>query len=142
MNLKELIATTKGDRSFEDLSRASGGTPQAARWWSMATEPLKVAPTPATIQAVARALGVTERQVWLAVGDSLGLEVGDRDSRLVQLLPPGTEELTDDATASVLALIRVLLQQTRAANQAAAAADSSPEPEPAAATPIRRGRKG
>lgn len=138
MNLRQLIATTKGDRSYEDLAKASGGTPQAARWWAMATDDLKVAPTPSTIRAVARALGVTERQVWLAVGESLGLQVGERDSRLVQLLPPGTEELTDDATASVLAMIRVLLQQTRAAARATAPAEPDPEP----ATPIRRGRKG
>jgi hypothetical protein len=139
VDLKELIAATKGNRSYEDLARAAGNTPQAARWWAMATEDLKVAPTPPTIKSVARALGVTEQTVWMSVGESLGLAVSDRASKLLQLIPPGTDRLSDDAVASVLSLLRVLLTQ-------APTPEPEPAPEPAAEpaaepTPITRRKR-
>ncbi|MGN8245271.1 hypothetical protein ACTHAM_002390 [Cellulomonas soli] len=109
MNLAELIRTTKGDRSYDDLARDAGGAPGRQRWQQLAsTMPLKNFPDPDSIRAIARALGVSQRAVVDAAGESLGLDIARGRSRFEELLPDGVDLLDDDAQAAVLAVLRAL----------------------------------
>lgn len=110
MNLAELIRTTKGDRSYDDLARAAGGTPGRQRWAQLATKgrPLKNFPDPTTIETLATVLGVSQRKVILAAAESLGLDVSSPGDRLVDLLPPGLDELDEDERGALLTVARVL----------------------------------
>ena len=109
MNLAELIRTTKGDRSYDDLARAAGGAPGRQRWQQLASNvALKNFPDPESIRAIARALGVTQRAVVDAAAESLGLEVRRSRSRFEELLPDGVDDLDDDALAGILAVLRAL----------------------------------
>lgn len=74
-DLKALIAERKGDRSYDQLERDSGGTPTAGRWQQMATRPPKNIPETATLIGMARALGVTVTEVVMAAARSCGMDV-------------------------------------------------------------------
>lgn len=112
MNLADLIRTAKGDRSYDQLARDSGGKPSAARLQQIATIPLKNFPDPPTIRSLARGLRVTESAVVLAAAESLGLDVRVSGSRLTALLPAGVEDLTDDQVTAVLGVIQTMLRAT------------------------------
>lgn len=96
MNLSELIRTHKGRRSYADIEKDCGGYPSAKRIQQLATQPLKNFPDPPTIQALARGLRVPEVTLVLAVAETLGLDVHRGQARLLDLLPPDIETLTDD----------------------------------------------
>lgn len=109
MDLGELISLHKGDRSYATLERDCGGAPRAARLQQLATAPLKNFPDPPTIQALARGLRVSERAVVLAAASSLGLSVGDVNV-LVDRLPDGARDLSEDQIATVVDMVRRLVE--------------------------------
>jgi transcriptional regulator with XRE-family HTH domain len=110
MDIRELIALTKGGRSYADLAKASAMSPSRQRWQQLESgrPALKAFPDPDTIVRMAAALKVSQTTVVLALAESLGLHV-KHDSRLVELLPPGHDRLGDTAIATVLAVVRELL---------------------------------
>lgn len=138
MNLQELVAACKGDRSYDDLETAGGGSPTSKRWQQIATKVDKNFPDPPTIRAMARALSVTETTVVLAAARSLGLTVPLADaSRLAELLPPSAARLTAMQVAAVRQVVRAMVEPLDIAAEDADA-DAALEGERPARTPLRR----
>lgn len=78
VNLSQLIATYRGDRSNLQLAADSGNRPSPQRWGDLANgKPLKNFPDPPTIRAISSVLGVNERMVVLACAESLGLDMSE-----------------------------------------------------------------
>ena len=103
-DLRDLIAGTKGERSYETLSRDCGGTPTAKRLHQLATAEPKNFPDPPTIQGLARGLGVTVTEVVLASARSLGLAVRSLGD-VATIDPTG---LTDEQTDAVRHVVRAM----------------------------------
>lgn len=101
-DLRELIAGTKGERSYEALSRDCGGAPTSKRLHQLATTTLKNFPDPLTIQGLARGLGVSVTEVVLASARSLGLPVRDLGD-VASIDPTG---LTDEQADAVRHVVR------------------------------------
>ena len=137
MNLQELIAACKDGRSYDDLEKASGGSPTSARWQQIATKVDPKFPDPKTIRAMARALSVTETTVVLAAARSLGLTIPLADaSRLAELLPPSAARLTKMQIAAVRQVVRAMVEPIDVAVEDADA-DAVLDAEQAAPTPLR-----
>lgn len=113
MTLGELIAATKGSRSYHDLERDCAGTLKAARWQQIATRPLRAFPDPDSLAAIARSLRVPHRTVILAAATSLGLHTNQDGPLLADLLPPGADRLDDTGIAAVLAVVNALITTDR-----------------------------
>lgn len=107
MKLAELIATRRQGRSYAQLEQDAGGTPGAARWAQLATGNLRTFPSPDSMRCIAKALEVPEETVLLSVARSLGIDTRRR-SRLAELLPEQSAELTDQAVAAVVHVVRAL----------------------------------
>lgn len=104
MNLSDLIATHRGDRSYAALARDCGGAPASERLRQLVTAPIRNFPDPPTIKGLATGLRLPESEVVLAAAESLGLEVRRSRSRLEELLPD-TSGLTEDQAAAAAHLI-------------------------------------
>jgi hypothetical protein len=122
VNLQRLIEATKGDRSYETLSKATlDADPdrpgeravKTARFGQLGTLALEQPPNVGTIRGLAVALGVTERAVWDAVAESLGINVGR--SSLAEMLPPGADGLSPASTSLVRQLVARLVHLERSA---------------------------
>ena len=141
VNLQELIAECKGDRSYADLERDGGGAPSSKRWWQIATKADPNFPDPATIRAIARALSVTETTVVLAAARSAGLTIPLADaSRLAELLPPAASRLSRMQVAAVRQVVKAMVEPTDIAAadaDADAALDNEQKGTAAPVTPIR-----
>lgn len=96
VNLQELIAMARGDRSYGQLAAADPDSPKRQRWQQLAAGTLAGFPDPGTIRAVARVLRLSERRVVLACAESVGLDVDQPGQRLIGLLPPDVDRLTDE----------------------------------------------
>lgn len=132
MDLQALIASTKGDRSYGDLERASGGKLSGKRWQQIATTKILTFPDPLTMPAIAQALDVDVRTVVDAYCESLGLPSVE-ESPLIRMMPPGTADLTQESVRD----LRRIISKFVAADQAAAAKAASEQEAP---VPIRRAR--
>ena len=73
--LGELIRRRKGRRTYRDLSEQSDWSPGFTRWQQYAANDLKTSPGAENIRKIAAVLGVSEQEVWMAVGRSLGLDL-------------------------------------------------------------------
>lgn len=109
MNLNELIAATKGDRSYADLAALAKQDPGSKRWQQLATQRIKNFPDPPTILGMSRALGVSPLTVIHAAAESLGFEVRRDQSRLATLLPPAADALGDTQIAAVRQMVLALI---------------------------------
>lgn len=69
-------------------------------------------PQPDTLRLIARVLELDETTVLLAAGESLGLDVRRRGPMLAQLLPPGTDQLSDRFQDALLAVIRAAVAES------------------------------
>ncbi|TRW45599.1 hypothetical protein [Georgenia yuyongxinii] len=109
MNLAELMARTKGDRTYEQLSRDCGGTPSAQRLQQIATTTPQKFPDVETLNALARGLHVQVKTVVLAAAVSLGLDVGvNGGPGWLELLPPAAANLTDVQVDAVRTVIQAM----------------------------------
>lgn len=129
MDLAELILANKAGRSYATLARDCGDAIGAKRLQHIATltRPLANFPDPPSIRGLARGLRVTERTVILAAAESLGLDVGQALPPLVEQLPVGTEQLTDQEVSTVVTMVRTLLAGKRVADDGAAGEQSPGE---------------
>lgn len=109
MDLQTLIIERKGRRSYEDLAKAAGGKPTAARLQQIATSPMRSFPDPGTLRALHRALRVPLRAVVEAAATSCGLDLGDSRSRLETWLPGDLDRLTPVQVDAVLAVVTAML---------------------------------
>lgn len=112
MNLSELINTHRGGRSYADLARDCGGKPSDKRLQQLVHTPIKNFPDPDTITALAKGLRVSPTAVVLASAESLGLDVGSSMPRLVELLPAGARDLSEEQAAAVAHLVRTIVRPT------------------------------
>ena len=119
MDLPSLIrATERG--SLSTLSRLADGEISKQQWGEYANGKFSNFPRPASIAAMARALGVTERTVLLAIAETLGLAVTDDQPLLVSMLPTEVRHLSDDAITSILQFVRLLVESADAPAKAPA----------------------
>lgn len=144
-NLQELISLRKGDRSYEQLSKACGGNPGGPRIHQLATTRIKGFPDPPTIRGLAKGLGVTEMTVVLACAESVGLDIhmpgGDG---WAALLPAGTTKIPGYFRDALLTVVHSAIQviedaESRVAGQSAAHATSTGE---ASVTPLPAAEEG
>lgn len=109
LNLRDLILTMKGDRTYAGLEAASNGVVKAQRWNQIANGlKLNEFPEPRTLIAIADALQVDEEVVLIAFARALGMHVGRNRSVFADLLPPTVDKLTDKQQSAVLAVIRAM----------------------------------
>lgn len=113
-DLATLIATHKGERSYDALSTLGGGKPTPERWHQLATKPVSRFPSPDTIQAIAKALGISQLEVVAAVGRSVGLDINTgHDSSTLTIAQAG--DLPASARAALRSVAGELLHLHRAA---------------------------
>lgn len=111
-DLRALIGLRKGDRSYEQLSKACDGLPTAKRLHQLATAPIKNFPDPDTIRGLSKGLGVTESTVVLASAASLGLDV-HTPTMWAALLPAGTELIPDHMRDGILSVVHSAVRMAR-----------------------------
>lgn len=96
--------------SYADLAKQSGDRLTRSRWQQLGTGTrMKSWPEPATVRIVVETLGFDYATVVLAAAKSLELPVDRRGTLLSQLLPAGTDLLSDEVVDGVLALLRSLV---------------------------------
>lgn len=106
MNLRDLVRTQKGGRTFTQLSADCGGYPSDKRLQQLATSVQKNFVDPKTIKALARGLRVTEVAVVLAAAEDLGLDVERATPKVLDYMPPGVNELGEDQLFAIGNMIR------------------------------------
>lgn len=105
MDLAELIRQTRGSRSVRALAEEAG-EPSHQRWQQMASgKPMTEFLKPSTINAMSRVLHVRPQVVITACAESLGYS-WEAEPRLMALLPPGIDELTDEEIDAVRTMLR------------------------------------
>jgi hypothetical protein len=113
--LHELIRARMEDRgwSYGQLEHRSKGALSKGRWQQLGTQVrMKNFPEPDTLRVLARVLEVDETTILLSVGESLGLDVTRRGPMLAQLLPAGTDQLSERFRDAILALIRAAVAES------------------------------
>jgi hypothetical protein len=124
LTFEQLVAERRNNRTLKELQADSG---DVVRWnsWQQWTNPAPGRrrtqfPEVGTIKAMAVALGVTEGEVLMALGRTLGLSI-DAEQDLVL---PGAGALPPLAKSTLASLATVM------GVQAAAEAKPDPAPEP------------
>lgn len=138
-DLATLIATHKGQRSYDRLSLDCGGTPTSARLHQLSSKAPKNFPDPLTIKGLAKGLGTTVTEVVAASASSLGLDVHfGTDPSALTIGDVGA--LPDGARDAIAAVAREMLKLHRAADQGEAGEereDSSAPMNPAGESPAQ-----
>lgn len=92
--------------TLQSLQAASGDVVKYQRWGQLAKgKRLLNFPEPATISAIAKALGITETAAVIATAKSLGMDVSRRGSYFGQRLPASADQLPEPVQNSLIALI-------------------------------------
>lgn len=133
MNLSELIDTHRGGRSYVELARDCGGAPTDKRLQQLVRKPIRNFPDPPTVMGLARGLRVSQSAVVLAAAESLGLNVGSSMPRLVELLPAGTQDLTEQQAAAIAHLVRTIVDRDEGAGDDGSDVPMGGGPEPTVA---------
>jgi hypothetical protein len=101
--------------SYAQLSHRSGGKLTKSRWQQLGTQTrMKEFPELATVKILADVLEVDETSIVLSVAASLGIDVRLRGPMLAQLLPAGTDLLSDRVRDAILSLIRAAVAEAAA----------------------------
>lgn len=111
--LQQLIRARMDERgwSLADLERQSGGRLTKSRWQQLASGArFRSWPEPATIHVLVDVLGFDFTTVVLASAMSLDLPVNGRGPLLAQLLPAGTDLLSERMRSAILAMIRAAVE--------------------------------
>lgn len=104
VNLEELIRQTRGGRSLRALAEAAP-EPSHQRWQQMAAgKPMSEFLKPSTIDSMAEVLGVRPEVVIRACAETLGYS-WETEPRLIALLPPGLDDLTDEEVDAVRTML-------------------------------------
>lgn len=104
MNLAQLIATTRGNRTQEQLAADAGMSIQNMQMY-VSGAARKNFPDGGTIRNLARMCGVNPWTVVKAAAETIGIDTGIDGAKLAALLPPETATLDDDAIAAIRTLI-------------------------------------
>lgn len=109
LTLPDLIRSLKGDRTYKELEAESGGVIKAQRWNQFANgERLNEFPEPRTLEAIADTLPCQLDVVLFACSRSVGLDVHNRQSRFVDMLPPSVDALSERSKSALLNMARTL----------------------------------
>lgn len=115
--LQELITARMRERgwSYADLARRSGDALTKGRWQQLGSgSRMSHFPEPDTVMLLVSALEFDVNTVVLACAASLRLPVSLRGPDLAQLLPAGTDRLTERMRDAILAIIRAAVAETLA----------------------------
>lgn len=115
LNLRDLIRARIDERgwSFSDLERLSEGHLSRGRWHQLASGTrMTQFPEAETLILVADVLQIDVTTVVLAAAASLGVPVRPRGSDLAQLLPAGTDRLSEGTRDAILTIIRATVADT------------------------------
>lgn len=115
LTLQQLIRARMDERgwSYGDLERRSDHRLTKGRWQQLGSGVRqRVFPEPPTIDVMAKVLEVDVTTVVLAAAQSLGLDARRRGPDLAQLLPTGTDRLSDRMREAILTLIRAAVADT------------------------------
>jgi len=131
VDLSELIAATRGERTQGDLAKDAGMSLQNMQQYVAGGYPKTNFPDAKTLAGLARACRVDVWTVIKATAETLGIRTGADESKLVALLPPESAYLTDEAIAAIRTLIitsgRPVMEAAQEAD-AARAAKKTPGP--------------
>lgn len=119
--LQELIQARMHERgwSYADLARRSGDALTKGRWQQLGSgSRMSRFPEPDTVMLMVSALEFDVNTVVLACAKSLHLPVSLRGPDLAQLLPAGTDRLTERMRDAILAIIRAAVAETLAQTSA------------------------
>lgn len=140
-NLQDLIEWRRNRRTYEQLAEAAGGLPGRSAWLHMARGEVQN-PRPDGVRGIAKALGVSELMVWLAIGRSNGLTFPRRDDALMQRLTEDVRLLSTEQVDAIMILVESLvavqmklgrLEELEASSVARASHPDAPAASPAKA---------
>jgi hypothetical protein len=98
--------------SYADLERESGRALSRGRWQQLgSTDTQPTFPNPESLQVIARVLQIDVTSVVLAAARAAGLPVPAQASDLANLLPAGTERLSEPMRDAILGLIRAAVAE-------------------------------
>lgn len=145
--LAQLIRARMAERawSYSDLEQQSNQALSRGRWQQLGSgaEQRKF-PEPASLKVIASVLQVDITTVVLAAARTLGLDAHTRGSDLANLLPAGTERLSEPIRDAILTLIRAAVSDVPADDEAPRDTDAAgPALEwPKSDAPSRRRHNG
>lgn len=114
LTLQELIQARRDERgwSYGDLANRTEHKITRGRWQQLGTHVrMKAFPERESIPAIADALEVDQTTIVLAVAKSLDLDVRWRGPNLAQLMPAGTDQLSEPVRDAILAVIRATVTE-------------------------------
>lgn len=104
--VQAMILERKGDRTYARLSADCGGIPTEKNLQKIVARDMKDMLDKATIEGLARGLGVTVTSVVLACATSMGLRVRPADEDVLEL--PGAGSLPAPAKGALISMSREL----------------------------------
>lgn len=111
MTLADLIATRKGDATYEALAERGGMSPSALHKYASGLN--KDFPPPESVIAIAKAIDVAHSEVVVAAAYGLGLEVealsAEGGPSLGRLLPPDVDNLPPHAQRAIVDFARTMI---------------------------------
>lgn len=115
LTLQQLIRARMDERgwSYADLERRSDERLTKGRWQQLGSGARqKSFPEPASVRIIAEVLEVDVTTVVLSAAQSLGLDARRRGPDLAQLLPTGTDRLSERMRDAILTIIRAAVSET------------------------------
>jgi hypothetical protein len=98
--------------SYADLERESGRALSRGRWQQLGSaDAQQKFPNPESLQIIAHVLQIDVTSVVLAAARAVGLPVRAQASDLANLLPAGTERLSEPMRDAILGLIRAAVAE-------------------------------
>lgn len=119
LTLQQLIRARIDERgwSYGDLERRSDGRLTKGRWQQLGSgSKVRNFPDPDSIRLMADVLEIDVTTVVLAAAQSLGIDARRRGPNLAQLLPTGTDRLSERMRDAILTIIRAAVAETLAAD--------------------------
>jgi hypothetical protein len=117
LTLQALIRARMDERgwSYAELERRSAGALTKGRWQQLGTG-VRMAnfPEPTNLRTMADVLEVEVTTVLLAAAQTLGIDARRRGPDLAQLLPAGTDRLSERMRDAILTIIRAAVADTLA----------------------------
>jgi hypothetical protein len=115
LTLQQLIRARMDERgwTYADLERRSEERLTKGRWQQLGSGARqKSFPEPASVRIMADVLEVDVTTVILSAAQSLGLDARRRGPDLAQLLPTGTDRLSERMRDAILTIIRAAVAET------------------------------
>lgn len=142
--LRQLIRSRMTERgwSYADLERESGRTLSRGRWQQLGSaDTQQKFPHPESLAIIARVLEIDVTAVVLAAARAVGLPVHAQAGEFADLLPAGTERLSEPMRDAILGLVRAAVVETTTGSAGHASGGVTLE-WPKDSAPSRRGSHG